>query len=142
MKFKPSAIKEELCETTIKLTTTQPKEPQEEVPTGFYEAIVKDITVTMNPIKQKKVVRIDFSINSGEHQGKVFPMFMPFKLSRNDNPRYNSWLFRAVTTLIGQEPDPNEAIELKELIGKECSIVLNYSFQGNWMKVTEIFPKR
>ncbi len=91
------------------------------VPEGLYKAIVKEIKEGTGEFGD--YAKFAFELTEGEFKGIIKTMVASQKLSKSKNGK-NSKLFDAVKALLKAEPNPGDKLDLNQLIGKACQILV------------------
>lgn len=116
------------------------KEPEapEPIPVGMYPA--KFVSWEEKTDGQHgPYVRLEFEITDGDYAKTKRSLIASSKLSKGKTQKTTSNLFKAISGLMGREPQPNEKVSLKELVGTECQILV----EDGWgiRKTGKTFPK-
>lgn len=111
------------------------------IPEGLYKAFVKEIKEGTGEFGD--YVKIALEITEGEYEGVIKTMIASLKLSKSKNGK-NSKLFDVVKAVLKTEPKPGESLDLTELIGKTCHILVvdGKEIDGNkYQNVGKILPE-
>ena len=91
------------------------------VPEDLYPANLKEITEGTGQFGD--YVKIAFEIADGEYKGSVKTMVASLNLSKSTSGK-NSKLFDVVKAIMGVEPKIGDKLDLTQLIGKTCQILI------------------
>ena len=91
------------------------------VPEGLYKASVKEIKEGTGEFGD--YVKIAFEIADGDFKGVIKTMVASLKLSKSKSGK-NSKLFDVVKVLLKAEPEPGDNLDLNQLIGTTCQILV------------------
>lgn len=121
------------------------KEPEapEPIPVGMYPA--KFVSWEEKTDGQHgPYVRLEFEITDGDYVKTKRSLIASSKLSKGKTQKTTSNLFKAISGLLGREPQPNEKVSLKELVGTECQILVEDGVgdKKDWQNISKIMPAK
>jgi len=91
------------------------------VPEGLYQAKVKEIKE--NTGEFGPYVKLAFDITEGEFNGTTKTLVASLKMTRNKSGK-NSKLYDAAKAILKEEPKTGDSLDLNNLIGKTCQILI------------------
>ncbi len=72
----------------------------------------------------REYFELTFRISDGPDKNNAIYINSGRSLKKGTSPEYNTKLFNIVTVLLGREPNYEESINLNDLIGSTCKIVV------------------
>lgn len=119
------------------------KEPEapESIPVGIYPAKFISWEEKTNG-EFGDYVRLEFEITDGEYAETKRSQIASSKLTKGKTQETTSKLYRAVTGLLGREPEADEEISLDDLVGTECQILIEDrpGDEEGWQDITKVMP--
>ena len=125
-----------------KFTVKEPQAP-EPIPVGVYQAKLVSFEEKSGG-QFGDYVRLEFEITEGEQKGTKRSYLASAKLTKGKNSKTTSKLFRAVSALMGKDPEPDDEVSLQELVDKKCQILVE-DRSGNkegWQDITQVMPAK
>ena len=105
------------------------------IPEGLYKALVKELEEKTG--QNGVYLKISFEITDGEFKGVTKNTLASLKLSRSKDGK-NSKLFDIVKAVLRTEPTTGSALDLMQLIGKPCQILVVNGKITNGIQYQEI----
>ena len=122
--------------TNLILTVKEPEGP-EPIPVGVYKAKVD--SVEHGSGQYGDYAKFLFEVIDGPQKGAKRSAIASMKLTKGGKP---SKLFQYVSVLLGKEPNTNTQINLTELVGKKCQILVDDKpgDEDGWQTVSKVMP--
>jgi hypothetical protein len=123
---------------SINLTVSE-SDAQSLVPEGMFRANLKEIKEGHGEFGD--YIQFSFEITEGEQKGKVLNSLASKKLTRSDSGK-NSKIFDFVKALTRTEPRAGENLDLEELIGNACQILVRHKIKDGttYSQISTVVP--
>jgi hypothetical protein len=105
------------------------------IPDGVYEAKLKSFS-EKDEMQYGPTLSLLFEITTGEEQGTELDLLCSRKLTRGKTLEKSSKLYRVVKALQGS--DPEGTVDLNDLTGKACKILVSNDSGSEWSKITQV----
>lgn len=110
------------------------------IPEGLYKAVVKELEEKTG--QNGVYLRVSFETTEGEFKGIMKNTLASLKLSRSQDGK-NSKLFDIVKAVLKTEPTAGSSLDLMQLIGKPCQILVVNGKVTNgiqYQEITKVLP--
>lgn len=119
--------------------TVSETDNQKLTPEGVYKAILKEIKEGKGQFGE--YLSFSFEISEGESKGNVLNSLASKKLTKSDTDK-NSKLFDFVKALTKIEPKLGESLDIEELVGKDCQILVRHKVKDGttYSQISTVMP--
>jgi len=121
-------------------TVKEPEAP-EPIPVGMYPA--KFISwEEKSGGEYGDYVLLEFEVTDGDYAETKRNLIASSKLTKGKTQETTSKLFRAITGLLGREPEANEEVSLDNLLETKCQILVEDrpGDKEGWQDITKVMP--